>query len=138
MLVDEEQQAPPSIDGQSHLVFYKHKLGFCTLTCILLEASAESSRLVLYPVVFGYESPVELHNSVLFVDVSSGYLGGHRGEWCHSPALMLQGDGPSFASIPCDITPDTTDITNVIITGFGYCIYLPLRHQIITVMVKKT
>ena len=54
-----------------------------------------------YAVIFVYESPVELQNSVLFVDVSSSYLGGM---------------GQDFASIPCDITSDGTDIKNIIIT----------------------
>jgi len=69
-------------------VFDKHTAGCQTSTCILLEASAATSRLVLYAVVFGYESPVELQNSVLFMELSSQYLVGHAGEHCSGSALM--------------------------------------------------
>ena len=70
-------------------MFDKHIAGCQTSTCILLEASAANSILALYAVVFGYESPVELQNSVLFIELSSQYVGDHTGEHCHSPALML-------------------------------------------------
>ena len=85
LLADKEQQIPINTEEQSHLVFYKHTPRSCTLTCVLLEASAGSSGLALYAVVSGYESRFQLQNFVLFVDV---YVGGHTGEQSHSQALM--------------------------------------------------
>ena len=61
--------------------------------------------------------------------VSTVYLGGHRGEHCHHLALMLWGHGPRICNIPCNITLDTINIMNMIITGCGYSIYLLLHHQ---------
>ncbi len=43
--------------------------------------------------------------------------------WCY------EGMDRGLASITCDITSDTTDITNMIITDFGYCIYQLLHHE---------
>ena len=37
--------------------------------------------------------------------------------------------GQGFADIISDITPDITNIRNMILPGFGYCIYLVLRGQ---------
>ena len=72
---------------------------------------------MLYNVAFLYESPDNLLYPVLF----AVYLGGYIADNYHSPAY--EGMGQGFASILCDITSDTTNITDTTLTGFSYCIY---------------
>ena len=79
---DSEKQQPVSLctDGQSHVGFYMYRPGSCTATCMWLEVSAWSSRLVLYAHVYRYGSLARLQNSGLSVDGRSVYLGYHVGD----------------------------------------------------------
>ena len=82
---DKQQQVPLSTEGLSHVGLYVYKPGSGTSTCIRFEASARSSKLVLYACVYGYRSLTELQNYVLSADAPSDRIGEHS----HSPVEML-------------------------------------------------
>ena len=120
LLVNKVEPVPLGTKGQFRLVFHKGTAESWTSTFIglvqdwcymlsFLGTSHKSSCTIMY--------------------VSSNTLEAIRECIAIVQPIYYEDTGQGFASIPCDITPESTYITNMIITGFEYLIYLFLHRQ---------